>query len=762
MISKPARINHRIFRDFVWPATLPAFARFNVIYGWNGCGKTTLSNLLRRMERREALPAFDGTAEFAVGAASYFAADFATAVGLPAVRVFNREFVEASVFSVTTPITPIFYFGADSVEKQKKIAEARGDLQKKAAENNRCKEERDELEVALDRFCIDQATRVRELLSSSGKNSYNNYDKRDFRAAAETQRKSDKPVKRLDQMQKVALRQKTMNQVQDEVATIEATAPDLPVQADEVATLLKKSVVSKVLAELSSDEAVAAWVQAGLALHTGEHESQACRFCSQLLPKDRLDALTGHFNTEYQSLMDTVAAKRRWLLQLCEAVEAWRLPVKDSFYSHLRGRAVEPLAEVAAYQEQVAKYVPALVAALDAKRAKPFLSLELGELVTSAPPDAMPIAAALTALRALVTEHNSECTDFAAVVGQARRQLEEAVVADAQADYLAKLGEHAAAVWSYTESLNVVTRLNREIAELESEISESIQPAVELTQELSSYLGQSELKFESKDKGYTITRGGVPATNLSEGEKTAIAFLYFLKSLQDKSFDLAHSVVVIDDPISSLDANSMFCAFGFMKARTKAAGQLIILTHNFGFFRQVKNWFYHLPGQKKKDAAQRPARFYLQQCSTVDGVRFATIGPLDPLLHQYESEYHYLFYRVHSETEKVAATNLADYYALPNMARRLLESFLSFRYPVEESLLDKLDRVNFPEAKKSRILRFLHTYSHDGKVADPEHDLSILAETPRILADVLDLIKADDPRHFDEMVRVLGEAAAQR
>ena len=31
--------NCRVFRDFTWPADLHAFARFNLIYGWNGSGE---------------------------------------------------------------------------------------------------------------------------------------------------------------------------------------------------------------------------------------------------------------------------------------------------------------------------------------------------------------------------------------------------------------------------------------------------------------------------------------------------------------------------------------------------------------------------------------------------------------------------------------------------------------------------------------------------------------------------------------------------
>ena len=762
MIANPSRIDHRIFKAFVWPVGLPAFGRYNLLYGWNGCGKTTLSNLLRRMERKEALLAADGSAEFLVGPAILAAADFPTAIGLPAIRVFNRDFVDASVFSSTAAISPIFYFGADSVEKQKRIEELRREHQTKTEEGVRLKQARDDADNALDRHCIDQATRVRELLSSPGKNAYNNYDKRSFRAASETNKTVDFAAKRLTQEAKTALRLKTTNQLQDALPPLAVVLPECKQRAEDVSALLGRSVVSKVLAELEDNDPVARWVQSGVALHQGPVPSPTCLFCAQDLPVDRLAKLEGHFNDEFQRFMDELVAMQRTLVAEADEIEAWKIPAKSEFFSHLRERATAPLAELAWYQQEAPAYLRQLVAALEVKRTKPFAALGFAEHVIGEPPDTTAAGTASAALATLIREHNEECGNFATGIDRARRQLEEAVVVDALPDYIAKFDFHVTSASTYNQAVIALGTLATTIGDLEKEISESIKPTVELTQELASYLGQSDLKFEPKEKGYAITRNGVPATHLSEGEKTAIAFLYFLKSLQDKSFNLAASVVVIDDPISSLDANAMFCAFGFMKARTKDAGQLIILTHNFGFFRQVKNWFYHLPGQKKKDAAQRPARFYLQQCNTVGGVRSATIGPLDPLLHQYESEYHYLFYRIQSELGKAAAANLADYYALPNMARRLLESFLAFRYPVEESLVDKLDRVAFSDAKKARILRFLHTYSHDGKISDPEHDLSVLAETPQILADLMDLVKAEDSRHFDEMTKVLAEAATQR
>jgi wobble nucleotide-excising tRNase len=43
--------NHKVFQDFRWSTALSNFSRFNLIYGDNGTGKTTLANLFRVMEK---------------------------------------------------------------------------------------------------------------------------------------------------------------------------------------------------------------------------------------------------------------------------------------------------------------------------------------------------------------------------------------------------------------------------------------------------------------------------------------------------------------------------------------------------------------------------------------------------------------------------------------------------------------------------------------------------------------------------------------
>jgi wobble nucleotide-excising tRNase len=371
---------------------------------------------------------------------------------------------------------------------------------------------------------------------------------------------------------------------------------------------------------------------------------------------------------------------------------------------------------------------------------------------------------AVSHLNDVIQKHNQACDDFQKRVSTARQRLEADSVSTALDEFQRLKDSVSAAETAASEADAEVKRIAQVIENLEREIVEHRQPAEELNDDLRKYLGHNELCLEIKETGYAITRNGTPAQALSEGEMTAIALLYFLKSLKDRRFDLAKGVVVLDDPVSSLDANALYLAFGFIRERTKDAAQLFILTHNFTFFRQVRNWFYHLKGQNKKEVAQRPARFYMLDCVRAGNrnQRCSSIQPLDPLLEQFESEYHYLFAQIYRGAAAHAPQGLEDSYVLPNMARRLLEAFLAFRQPAKSGeLWQKMQAVEFDEAKKVRILRFLHTHSHGDSIGEPEHDPSLLGEAGSVLEDLLEFIGAQDPQHYKAMVELVSPPTAE-
>ena len=174
-------------------------------------------------------------------------------------------------------------------------------------------------------------------------------------------------------------------------------------------------------------------------------------------------------------------------------------------------------------------------------------------------------------------------------------------------------------------------------------------------------------------------RRGKPAKRLSEGEKTAIAFLYFLVQLKDQDFDLSEGVVVIDDPISSLDASAIYQAFSFLKNETQDAKQLFILTHNFEFLRLLLNWVKSARGSTKS--------YSMVLCTEGASGRTARLAQLDRLLIEHATEYHYLFKVLH--TFRSDGTIMGCYH-VPNIARKVLETFLDFHVPSNRSLYQSL------------------------------------------------------------------------
>lgn len=53
MISKISKLkDFGIFHDFTWKTELSDFKKFNLIYGWNRSGKTTISRVFASCEKK--------------------------------------------------------------------------------------------------------------------------------------------------------------------------------------------------------------------------------------------------------------------------------------------------------------------------------------------------------------------------------------------------------------------------------------------------------------------------------------------------------------------------------------------------------------------------------------------------------------------------------------------------------------------------------------------------------------------------------------
>jgi len=729
-----------IFRDFTWPNDLSEFGKYNLIYGWNGSGKTTLSRLFRAMELSQT-PGM-GTVTVKVDDSSVAGSDFPNST-FP-IRVFNTDFVRASVFPTGGELAPIFVIGESSVEKQKEVERLRAELGAARSEQSEVNQKQNRAAEALDKFCVDRAKAIKEQLRSSGQNKYNNYDKGQFSADVQNVIQNNSATSSiLSDIELTSQLSQSRASSKYPISTVSYTEPNFPVLEQAVAELLSTTVVSTVIEALKDDSDLSSWTRTGLSLHV-DRRSGDCLFCGQVLPEDAIARLEAHFSTEFEEFQDAIDRQESALNELITAIDSVGLPKRAEIYDDLGDDLDSAISKLRSHLSENRDRLRSLSEQLANKKGKPFTSLTLNGASPSAPDDSF------QKVNDLIERHNGITNDFQNKVRQARENVANHYIAESVAEYSRLRDEHESAMSALAPISSRIQLAEQRIRDLEREIVEHREPAEELNEDLKKYLGHSELELTVSDTGYTVTRNGQKASYLSEGEMTAIALLYFLKSIGDRSFDKSKGLVVLDDPVSSLDSSAMYLALSLIRERTSAVGQILILTHNFPFFRQARNWL----------TFTKEHQFYMLQCTSLNGRRTSQIRRLDPLLAKYESEYHYLFSCLYKAAKTTESDRFDEYYHFPNIARRTLENFLAFRHPgTYDNMWAALKEVKTSdEARKARILNFVQTHSHGPSVGQPGHDPFILGECQAIIRDLLDLIKDEDRQHFEAMEK-LAEGA---
>ncbi|WP_187857441.1 AAA family ATPase [Helicobacter pylori] len=150
-------------------------------------------------------------------------------------------------------------------------------------------------------------------------------------------------------------------------------------------------------------------------------------------------------------------------------------------------------------------------------------------------------------------------------------------------------------------------RLNRLLEKIDNKLKklyEQKRPDIEI---INNYLKALNLPKYSLNEDYRIVLNSVDLENskakmiLSDGEKTTLAFAYFLARLKlfYKKEDLKNLVVVIDDPISSLDEQRIYNTSNIVaKINQELVGealekneeaQVFVLTHNHTFMARLIN-----------------------------------------------------------------------------------------------------------------------------------------------------------------------------
>lgn len=155
------------------------------------------------------------------------------------------------------------------------------------------------------------------------------------------------------------------------------------------------------------------------------------------------------------------------------------------------------------------------------------------------------------------------------------------------------------------------------------------------------------------------------ATALSEGDKRTLGFAFFVATtLADP--DLAHRIIVIDDPMCSLDVNRRHHTKTVLKQLHEKADQLIVLAHDPYFIRDIRNELTSKDGQTKISILQ---------------LRHSDKGYSDLDEFNVDQECESPYYRHHRIMSEFCETGTHEVREVAKAIRPFLEGYLHRRFP---------------------------------------------------------------------------------
>lgn len=729
-----------IYADFRWLPELPDFNRYNLLYGWNYSGKTTLSRIFRCYEFKQ-VPSDYMNAEITIetddGPIHKSPAQWTG----PAVRVFNIDFVRENLSFDEGHANPILILGKEDIEKRKLLEKMKGEKESLQIELESKRKKLMSITYGIEAAKTSKAREIKKTLSLP------DYDKTRLGQQIDVVASDIEKYAMDDATFQMAMAAALSSDKKLELSRKSSPLTSVSVLAKQASQLLSRTVTSMAIERLKSEPELEKWVNTGRSLHK---ESTRCHFCGSQLPSGLLATLAEHFSTDYESLMQDLAA----LIIKVESAASEVLSLDDEarFYPEFadKYRALKNKLEQLLEERKLA--LIALASALRDKQTKAFA-------VTPCPQvedQSEVLAGLISSINSEIDGHNRRTIQFEQLKRESLSKLEKHYAASfiSEQGYKEKLQEISSLTEVLSESADRQAALDTEIFGLEQEISQAATGAERINSCLLSYFGKDDIQLiPSSDNRFLIVRQGVPAKNLSEGEQTAIAFAYFITCLEGNGAEVADTIVFIDDPISSLDANHLFNTVALIKTTLAGCCQLFVSTHNFEFFNLLRDWLMDMEKPRKGAAHKdyKKMRAYLVERYSRSE---SAIRELPKELILFKSEYHYLFSTLY-HFASTSEVNFAQLFSLPNNTRRFMEAFGGIMIPSYAGLQKKMEKLFADAGERERVWKFINHYSHNTSMT---RSLTVpdTSECKAVLTSCLEAVKRRNKEHYDALVEAVS------
>lgn len=560
----------------------------NFFFGNNGCGKSTIGRAIK----------VDSGVTWRTG----------RSVSDYTIHVYNQEYITANLASYHN-LPGVFTVNEVNVEIQRQV-EAKYAEKKTAADAFRTatedkKKKQDALDQAFATFqteCWDKTAEIRTAFRATqgGKMQKKTFAEEVLDKSGKAKEHDVDALKRLYDVAYSA----------DAKRYTEFTAiPDTSV-LDTIAgrEILGEPIVSSAntpFAQFVKAINATAWVQQGHSQYHGTTEGK-CPYCQQDLPTTFEDDIKACFDAQYQESIKAIA----------DFYDAYR-NAANALFAPLQTTPTEllPGTDLTPYTDKLAAIKGVISTNLQAitnKKSDPSKVVTIEEVA----PMLDELAAIIEGFNKLIRENNAvldekpgkqaECKTavwehiaFMLKDEVARYKASKAALEKEMSDLAAEIAKQRSAEG---EIARAIADLNKGYINTSATID-----SVNMLLRDSGFQGFSIREKADTPNVYEVVRpDGSIAENLSEGERNFIAFLYFyhqVKGSENADGGQKDKIVVIDDPVSSMDSSSLFivsslvremievCANNAVGGDPVATGryikQIFILTHNAYFHREI-------------------------------------------------------------------------------------------------------------------------------------------------------------------------------
>lgn len=762
-----------IFDNYSVDANLQEFNEKNIVYGWNYSGKTTLSRLFSFLDKDTAIDSEFSTAEFEVELTDTTKITHENRNNSPlSVKVFNSDFVRENL-----------RFESDD----RKIKGIRfdvgegGDIRDEITANDviinkgKLLKENNLSNISAFNGFEDKFTNEARRIKNDCFNSLIDFDKRHLKNVKGSLTNDLNSYTSIDPKQLAEIKANALAQNPKQAIVIET--PELKYEdlLNEVQTILSASPTkTEDDPILSFHSDLYDWAKLGHSYYQEKDPKiTECAFCGSDINANRFEYLNAFYTNEAAKLKDKILSLINQINEEKQKIRdlEWSRKSPNDLIESCQSGFAELLNQYPTIQTNYISVLDTLLSKLEEKNtSKLFIEISIENLDNTANATFL---SWISNVENVFNLHNTTVSQFTQIRDTARNTYKEYLVATFLInEHYYEVERRKEIEEKFQNRCDVIIKKYEDKNEALSARLKSLTMGKEkLNEFIKLFLNRDDILIDvTADDYFILKRGGNVAKNLSEGEKTAIAFSHFMVMLDSLLTDekLQGTIVFIDDPISSLDANhiaqvsSKINSFFFRKGLDPASPdkivncfkQLFISTHNFEFYTFLKDANNIKRKKKKTDSSSgevkevQACNFYLTKRLNKEQ---SLIQPMPKALSKYKSEYVYLF----SEIDQFKTENYPEdkSYGIPNILRRFLEIYTLIKLPGNSDEIDNRVKLLIGDVNE---LKILHNFSHFTSFERVIKHNELIFKAEDVVADLFKLL-AKDKEHLQSLYEGIGK-----